>query len=77
MRRGQDASHTYWRTLKADGFLSEKYPGGQDAQKKRLEAEGTQSDRRGKRFASKATNAGWRRSEVGPPVPTHAIFLET
>ncbi len=30
----------YWRTLKADGELNEKYPGGAQAQKERLEAEG-------------------------------------
>ena len=30
----------YWRTLKADGELNPKYPGGVEAQKKRLEAEG-------------------------------------
>lgn len=30
----------YWRTLKANGELNEKYPGGVDAQKEKLEAEG-------------------------------------
>ncbi len=30
----------YWRTLKANGELKEKYPGGIEAQKKKLEAEG-------------------------------------
>ena len=30
----------YWRTLKANGELNEKYPGGAQAQKARLEAEG-------------------------------------
>lgn len=30
----------YWRTLKADGELNAKYPGGVEAQKERLEAEG-------------------------------------
>ena len=30
----------YWRTLKADGELNDKYPGGSLAQKERLEAEG-------------------------------------
>lgn len=29
----------YWRTLKSNGELNEKYPGGAEAQKKRLEAE--------------------------------------
>lgn len=41
----------YWRTLKADGFLSEKYPGGQEAQKRRLAAEGHTVVSRGKRLA--------------------------
>ncbi len=30
----------YWRTLKANGELNEKYPGGISAQRKMLEAEG-------------------------------------
>lgn len=30
----------YWRTLKANGELNPKYPGGMEAQKARLEAEG-------------------------------------
>lgn len=30
----------YWRTLKANGELNEKYPGGVEAQKEKLEAEG-------------------------------------
>ena len=30
----------YWRTLKANGELNEKYPGGIEAQRKKLEAEG-------------------------------------
>ncbi len=30
----------YWRTLKTGGLLNEKYPGGIDAQKQNLEAEG-------------------------------------
>ena len=41
----------YWRTLKVGGFLSDKYPGGQDAQKKRLEDEGHTVIARGKRYA--------------------------
>ena len=30
----------YWRTLKANGELNEKYPGGIEAQRQKLEAEG-------------------------------------
>ena len=41
----------YWRTLKAGGFLNEKYPGGVEAQKRRLEVEGHTIVARGKRFA--------------------------
>jgi hypothetical protein len=39
----------YWRTIKADGKLNEKYPGGVEAQAAQLEAEGhTVSPGRGK-----------------------------
>ena len=38
-QRSGDAT-PYWRTLKANGELNEKYPGGIEAQKKKLEAEG-------------------------------------
>jgi alkylated DNA nucleotide flippase Atl1 len=40
----------YWRTLKADGFLNEKYPGGAEAQKRLLEDEGFVVRQKGKRF---------------------------
>ena len=36
----KDDETPYWRTLKANGELNEKYPGGVMAQKERLEAEG-------------------------------------
>ena len=35
-----DDKTPYWRTLKANGELNEKYPGGVALQKERLEAEG-------------------------------------
>ena len=35
-----DDETPYWRTLKANGELNEKYPGGIEAHKERLEAEG-------------------------------------
>ncbi|MDX2139728.1 MAG: MGMT family protein [Chloroflexota bacterium] len=40
--REQGESHIapYWRVLKPDGKLNEKYPGGVEAQKAKLEAEG-------------------------------------
>ena len=43
----------YWRTLKAGGELNPKYPGGIEAQKEKLEAEGhtiIQKDRKNIRF---------------------------
>lgn len=36
----EDNKTSYWRTLKANGELNEKYPGGIEAQKQKLEAEG-------------------------------------
>jgi alkylated DNA nucleotide flippase Atl1 len=39
----------YWRTLKADGFLNEKYPGGIIAHGKLLEKEGFRIIRKGKK----------------------------
>lgn len=38
----------YWRTLKANGELNEKYPGGALAQKERLEVEGHTIIQRGR-----------------------------
>ena len=40
----------YWRTLKKDGELNEKYPGGIDAQKLHLEMEGHTVIQKGKRW---------------------------
>ena len=39
----------YWRTLKADGELNAKYPGGIEAQRKRLEEEGHTVVQRGRK----------------------------
>lgn len=39
----------YWRTLKANGELNEKYPGGIEAQKEMLEAEGHMIIQRGRK----------------------------
>jgi hypothetical protein len=49
-RQGKNLNIPYWRTLKADGFLNEKYPGGAEAQKKKLENEGFEITRKGKRY---------------------------
>lgn len=40
----------YWRTLKADGFLNEKYPGGSENHKRLLEKEGFKIISRGKKY---------------------------
>jgi hypothetical protein len=40
----------YWRTLKADGYLNEKYPGGTEAHRELLEREGFEVRRKGKRL---------------------------
>ncbi len=40
----------YWRTLKADGFLNEKYPGGLENHKKLLAKEGFKIIARGKKY---------------------------
>ena len=44
-----DDETPYWRTLKADGELNGKYPGGIEAQKERLEAEGHTIVQRGRK----------------------------
>jgi alkylated DNA nucleotide flippase Atl1 len=46
----QDLDIPYWRTLKAGGFLNEKFPGGAEAHKALLEEEGFQVISKGKRF---------------------------
>ena len=40
---GSDLEIPYWRTLKTDGFLNEKYSGGAEAHKNLLEREGSTS----------------------------------
>jgi alkylated DNA nucleotide flippase Atl1 len=39
-KQGQKRVTPYWRTLKTGGIINEKYPGGLENLKKRLEAEG-------------------------------------
>jgi len=43
----------YWRTLKTDGFLNPKYPGGQGEHKRLLEQEGNRVIQKGKKFLVK------------------------
>ena len=49
-KEGKALNIPYWRTLKADGFLNEKYPGGAEAHKRLLENEGFKILQKGKRF---------------------------
>ena len=49
-KKGKSLDIPYWRTLKADGFLNAKYPGGQEAQKKLLEREDFEIIARGKKY---------------------------
>jgi len=49
-KEGKSLDIPYWRTLKVDGFLNEKYPGGQEAHRRLLEAESLKVIARGKRY---------------------------
>ena len=50
---GKSLAIPYWRTLKTDGVLNDKYPGGALAQKKLLEQEGFTILKTGKKFMVK------------------------
>jgi len=47
--RGGKNETPWWRTLKKDGVLNEKFPGGIESQKTRLQAEGHTVIQKGKR----------------------------
>jgi hypothetical protein len=49
-KEGKSLNIPYWRTLKTDGYLNEKYPGGQEAHQRLLEAENFGVIARGKRY---------------------------
>jgi len=49
VERGTDDT-PYWRTLKKDGELNDRFPGGIDKQKLLLEMEGHEIMRKGKRY---------------------------
>ncbi len=49
-REGKNLNIPYWRTLKTDGLLNDKFPGGAEAQKRKLETEGFTVIRKGKRY---------------------------
>ena len=49
-KEGKSLDIPYWRTLKTDGFLNEKYPGGQEAHKRLLERENFRVIARDKKY---------------------------
>lgn len=48
--KGEKNITPYWRTLKMEGVLNDKYPGGAEAQKRLLEREGFKIIPKGKKF---------------------------
>jgi alkylated DNA nucleotide flippase Atl1 len=50
IQEGTRLNIPYWRTLKAEGFLNEKYPDGAEAQKRLLENEEFIICQKGKRY---------------------------
>jgi alkylated DNA nucleotide flippase Atl1 len=48
-QNGEKDVTPYWRTLKTGGILNEKYPGGVEAQRLRLEREGHTVIKKGKK----------------------------
>jgi hypothetical protein len=48
--RGEKNITPYWRTIKNDGSLNPKYPGGQETHKKFLEKEGFDIIQKGKKY---------------------------
>jgi hypothetical protein len=48
--RGEKNTTPYWRTVKAEGLLNEKYPGGAIDHKKLLEKEGFKIIQKGKKY---------------------------
>jgi alkylated DNA nucleotide flippase Atl1 len=54
--KGEKHITPYWRTLKTDGGLNPKFPGGQETQKMQLEKEGITVIQKGKRYYVKDVN---------------------
>ena len=50
LEEGSARATPYWRTLKSDGEINPKYPGGIEEQKTRLESEGHRVIRKGKKY---------------------------
>ena len=53
-KQGKKNTTSYWRTLKVDGVLNEKYPGGIAGQSRKLRAEGHKIKKKGKKKYSVA-----------------------
>jgi len=49
-KEGKELDIPYWRTLKSDGFLNQKYPGGIEAHRRLLEQEGYTVLQKGKNY---------------------------
>ncbi len=49
-REGKDLSISYWRRLKSEGFLKERYPIGVEVDKRLLEKEGFRVRQKGKKY---------------------------
>ncbi|KQC06066.1 MAG: hypothetical protein APR54_07735 [Candidatus Cloacimonas sp. SDB] len=52
-QQGKKDNLAYWRTLKSNGYLNPKYPGGMEKQKELLEAEDFVVEKRGKNYRVK------------------------
>ena len=50
LEEGKAKFTPYWRTLKSDGEINPRYPGGVEGQKARLESEGHKVIRKGKKY---------------------------
>ena len=48
--KGEKNTTPYWRTIKTDGVLNHKFPGGAETQKKKLEKEGFTIIQKGKKY---------------------------
>jgi len=49
-RRGREDITPFWRTIKSNGVINEKYPGGPKAQKRLLEDEGLRVIKKGTKY---------------------------
>jgi len=49
-RAGEKDTTPWWRTVKADGELNDKYPGGSEEHARRLRAEGQQISKQGNTY---------------------------